>query len=450
MGIQGVLSLLPEVVWLGLGLPAWFTLATVAVATVLMMLDRGGPDLIMFLTVCALLVAGVVAPAEAFRGFADPATVVIGVLFVVARAIQDTGVLVRVSNAMFGRAAGVRSALFRLVAPIAVMSAFLNNTPIVAMFVPVGNGFARRVGASPAKFLMPLSFAAMVGGVCTLIGTSTNLVVSGLLEQAGLPGFSMFELAAVGVPTALVALVYLVVAGPSLLPDRVDPLTSAKTEAREYLAELEVAADSPLVGQGVEEAGLRHLPGLFLVEIRRAHGEVLQPVAPEDVLEPLDHLVFTGVATMIRDLTAFPGLTATGQTPDPGANLYEVVVAHHSHLVNRTVRDANFRRRFDAAILAVHRAGERIEGRIGDIVLQAGDTLMLTASPGFRRTWRQSDDFYLVTEMPFDGHPVYRKAPLALTALALMVLLPAFTTVSMMTASVAALLFLVATRCVTP
>ncbi|MCB9680456.1 MAG: SLC13 family permease [Alphaproteobacteria bacterium] len=435
---------------LGLDLNGWLTLAVVLAATVLMAAERLGPDLVMFSALCVLVVAGVVEPREAMVGFADPATVTVGVLFVVARAVQDTGSLSQLAAWLYGNTKDATVALLRLVLPTAALSAFLNNTPIVAMLIPVATGFARRIGTSPGKLLMPLSFAAMLGGTCTLIGTSTNLVVSGLMERQGLAPLGMFELSWVGLPTAVVGILYLLTAGRALLVDRLDPLASAQAEAREYLAEVEVASDSPLIGRRVEAAGLRHLPGLFLVEIRRATGDLLRPVAPEDVLMAGDHLVFTGVAGTIKDLTAMPGLIPTGEIPDPGQELYEVVVSHNSGLVGRTVRGAQFRRRFDAAILAVHRAGERIEGRIGDIVLRAGDTLMLSASPGFRRAWQQGDDFYLVSELAYDGQPRYQKAPIALMSLALMVFLPAFTGTSMTVSSMAALVILLATQCVSP
>lgn len=445
-----IASLLPDLVLLGLSAEAWFTLAVVAAATVLMILDRGGPDLVLFLALCALVVVGILEPRAAMAGFADPATVTIAVLFVVAQAVQDTGGLALLSSALFGRTESARGALTRLVGTVAGLSAFLNNTPIVAMFVPVATGFARRVGASPGRFLLPLSYAAMLGGTCTLVGTSTNLLVSGLLEQTSQAPLRMFELTWVGVPTALVGMVYLVTLAPKLLPDRDDPFAEAQAKAREYLAEVEVAEDSPLVGRTIADAGLRNLPGLFLVEIRRADGARIQPVAPEDRLRARDHLVFTGIASRIKDLTSMPGLTATGEVPDPGHNLYEVVVSHNSWLVGRNVRGTNFRRRFDAAILAVHRSGERIGGRIGDIVLRPGDTLMLTASPGFQRTWQHARDFYLVSEVPFDGQPRYQRAPLALLALLVMVATPGLFQIGMTVPAMAALIVLLVTRCISP
>lgn len=442
-------ALLADLTLLGLHFDGWLVLGVVIAATILMAVEKLGPDLVMVGALCVLVVAGVLTPREAMIGFSDPATVTIGVLFVVAKAIQDTGVLHQAGNLLFGGVRGHRAALIRMALPTAALSAVLNNTPIVALFVPMVSQFARRIGESPSRFLMPLSFATMLGGTCTLIGTSTNLVVSGLMEQQGLPPIGMFELAWVGLPTAIVGLLYLLTLGRTLLAERSMPREMSASQAKDWLAEVQVARDSPLIGRTVEDAGLRHLPGLFLVEIRRAD-RTIRPVAPWSVIEGGDDLVFTGRADTIRDLTTLPGLTPSGETPDPGQGLFEVVVSHHSSLLGRTVRDSRFRRRFDAAIVAVHRAGERIVGRIGDIVLKPGDTLLLSASPGFVDTWRESKDFYLVSEVPTDGQPRYQKAPVALLALGLMIVLPAASELTMTVSSMAALVILLATRCISP
>ncbi len=274
-------------------------------------------------------------------------------------------------------------------------------------------------------------------------------MVSGLIEKQGMTPLGMFELAWVGVPTMLVGILYLMTVGRVLLGERTEPLQQTVADAKSWLAEVQVAPDSPLVGRSVEDAGLRHLPGLFLVEIRR-QDETIRPVAPWSVLEGGDDLVFTGVADTIRDLTSLPGLLPSGETPDPGQNLFEVVVSHSSRLIGRTVRASRFRRRFDAAIVAVHRAGERIDGRIGDIVLRPGDTLLLSASPGFAEAWRESADFYLISSVEWEGQARYRQAPVAVLALGLMVVLPATSEITMTVSSMAALVILIATRCVSP
>jgi len=436
--------------WMTLGWQAWLTLAVIAGATLLMVLDRLGPDLVMFSGLCALVVAGVISPTEALHGFSNPAVATIGVLFVCAAAIKETGALGFISGLVFGRTRSQRWGLLRLVVPTAALSGFMNNAPIVAMFIPMVRTWARKVGANPSRFFIPLSYAAMLGGTCTLIGTSANLVVAGMYMEHGLGELGMFDITAVGLPMTLVALAYLVFLAPLLIKDRRDPVDVDKDEAKEYLAEVEVAADAPVIGRSVEQAGLRQLPGLFLVEIHSHDGvRVIRPVAPEQVLEAGDHLVFTGDASSVTDIAQMPGFDAVDSRDVPAwRRVYEVVISHRSRLVGLTVRDAEFRRRFDAAILAVHRAGERIGGRIGDIVLRPGDTLMLAATPGFRKAWQDSTMFYLVSERSEDERPRYQRAPLAMAAMAGMVLIPAFTEVSLLVSGMGALFFLLATRCI--
>ncbi len=433
-----------------MGLAGWLTLAVVVAVAVAMARERLGPDLVMFLGLSVLVVAGVVDSVTAIQGFANPALVTIACLFVVASSIQETGALTLISRTVFGKPHHSRLAMVRLLVPTSILSGFVNNTPIVAMLVPVVHDYARKIGQSPSRYLMPLSYAAMLGGTLTLVGTSGNLVVSGMLIHAEQPAMGMFEIAVVGLPTLLVGMLYLLLVGPHLMPRRVVPPDVTEAEVNEYMAEVMVARDSPLVGRTIEEADLRHLPGLFLVEIRRDDGLTISPVAPEDVLMARDQLVFTGLADTVQDLRAFPGLVPTMEPPSVDEELYEVVVSHRSDLIGRTVRAANFRRRFDAVILAVHRAGERIESKIGDIELMPGDTLMITASPGFRRTWRHNTNFYLVSQLPSDSPPRYRQANLSLVVLVLMVLIPALTEISMLTSAMGAVTILLLTGCISP
>ncbi|MFT7520085.1 MAG: di/tricarboxylate transporter [Kiritimatiellia bacterium] len=436
----------------------WITLFVLLGMTVVIARDRIGPDLTMFGALAILVGFGVIDPMQAAAGFANPALLTIGALFVMAAAVRETGALRMMSQVIFGRAHTTRAGLFRLLLPTALLSGFLNNTPIVAMFIPLAKGFARRIDESPSRFLMPLGFAAMLGGTCTLIGTSANLVVSSQLQQAELPPLGMLEIGWVGVPTMVVGLIYLMTAGHWLLGRRKAPRETMAEDARQYLAELQVAADSPLIGKTVVDAGLRHLPGLFLAEIHREDGRTVRPVSPQDRLVAGDLLILSGQAATVADLRELPGLQPVDDLDigDLERHLFEVVISHRSSLVGRTVREAGFRRRFDAAILGVHRAGERIDRRIGDIVLRPGDTLMLSASPGFRAAWQNSAYFYLVSAVQEAPAPNYRSANLTLIILSLLVLLPVVSTaipgmVEVPIAAVAmlAVVALLVTRCIT-
>lgn len=426
-----------------------FTLIVVGLATWSMARERLAPDVVMFLALCVLVVSGILAPDQALSGFSQPAVATIAVLLAVTGAVSETGALKLFSGSLLGRSTTPVVVLLRTVVPTAILSAFLNNTPIVAMFIPLIRAHARKLGINPSKLLIPLSWAAMFGGTCTMIGTSANLVVSGLLAESGGPPIGVLEIALVGVPTTIVGITYLATVGLRLVPERADAVATAEAETRDYLVEVRIAEDSPLVGSTVEDAGLRALPDLFLAEIRRRGGETVNPVAPEDRIEAHDHLVFTGIASTVQDLISqFPGMQPVDEELHlTDQELFEVVVSHRSPLLGMSVRDANFRRRFGAAILAVHRAGHRIEQKIGDIELEAGDTLMLWASPGFLRSWRDSPAFYLVSELPTEAPTRYPRARFVLATVLAMVLVPALLDIPLLVSAMAALVLLFLTNC---
>ena len=405
---------------------AWFTLGVVVLGMVALIREMFAPDLIFLGLLALLIVAGVLSPEEALVGFSNTGMIAVGALFVVAGALQNTGALGFVATRIFGRIESDRQALLKMMIPTAGVSAFLNNTPIVAMFTPVVIDWARRHGVSPSRFLIPLSYATILGGTCTLIGTSTNLVSNGLMIDYGMPSMSFFELSKVGIPCAIVGIAFIALFAPKLLPDRKDLMESLEESRREYLIEMAVAPDCPLAGQQIEEAGLRHLPGLFLVRIERAE-ELVAPVGPEERLRVGDRLVFTGVVSTIVDLQKIRGLVPAGDhrtsqdRPFEGNNLCEAVISEDSPLIGSTIRDANFRTRYGAAVVAVHRGGKRLSGKIGDIILRVGDTLLLESAPGFARAYRNSPDFYLVSEVPDSAQPRYNKTLPALLILVALV-----------------------------
>jgi len=431
----------------------WWTISVLLIMTGLIARDRLGPDLAMFGALGVLLASGSLQPEQALAGFANKALITIGALFVVAATIRETGALTLLSNVLFGQVRTPWLGLVRMVLPTAMLSAFINNTPVVVMMIPAVRDFAKRIDDRPSRFLIPLAYAAMLGGTCTLIGTSANLVISGLLEQSDMPEMGLFEIAWVGVPTLVVGLLYLLTAGHRLLDVRRSPRESLTDEPRLYLAEVAVAMDSPLIGRTVEGAGLRHLPGLFLAEIRRSDGRVIRPVNPQTGLQGGDHLVLSGLASTVQDLQSFPGLQAVDEPTsevEVERGLFEVVISHRSNLVGRSVRDIGFRRRYDAAILAVHRSGEPLHQRIGDIILRPGDTLMLSASPGFYDTYRNHAGFYLISSVPNSAPARYRNAHISLLALAALVAGPTLTHVDMMTASMITVVFFLASGCISP
>jgi di/tricarboxylate transporter len=291
---------------------AILTLAVIVGALLLMMANVTSPDVILLAGVVVLAAGGVLSPAEAFAGFSNTGMLTVAALFVVAAGLRETGAVHVATARLLGRPRSERGALTRLVAPVVVASAFLNNTTIVATLLPAVHDWARRIKVSPSRLLMPLSFASILGGTCTLIGTSTNLVVAGLVHDhapttPGLHELGMFEITPVGVVLALAGGLLLVLAGPLLLPDRRPPV-SAQDDPRHYTMELLVRAGSRLAGQTVEDAGLRHLPGAYLMEIVRGD-DVLAAVDARQRLVGGDRLVFVGDVSAMVDLQRTPGLT---------------------------------------------------------------------------------------------------------------------------------------------
>jgi len=374
------------------------------------------------------------------------------VLYVVVTGLAETGAVGWIGQSVLGRPRSERNARLRLMAPVAALSAFLNNTPVVAIFIPAVTDWAKRHRLSLSRLLIPLSYASIAGGTCTLIGTSTNLVVNGLYtSRTGGAGLGLFELAWIGMPVVVVVLGFLLLAGERLLPSRL-PAAASYEDVRRYTTEMMVAADSPLAGKSIEAAGLRQLPGLFLIEIERA-GQIMPAVSSQEVLCTGDRLVFAGIVESVVDLQRTRGLVpATDQVFKLGGArqdrcFVEAVLSNKCPLIGRSVREGRFRAHYNAVIIAVSRNGERVERKIGDIVLAPGDTLLLETRPEFVLQQRNSRDFLVVSQLG-DHHPLsHERAPIALAIVAAMVIVVATGLLTMLEAALLAAGAMIMTRC---
>ncbi|HSW45827.1 MAG TPA: SLC13 family permease [Phycisphaerae bacterium] len=419
----------------------WFVLGVVVVIFVALVKDWAPPDAVMLGGAVFLGLGGVLTPTEVFQGFANESLLTVAALFVVAAAMRETGALDMVGGLMLGKAKTEKNAMTRMGGFLIPLSGFLNNTPIVAMFVPVVVDWCRKNRISPSRLLIPLSFITILGGICTLIGTSTNLVVDGLMRatvdkeperMSTLYPMPLFELGMVGLPLAVAGMLFMLTIGRRLLPDRKELLEQLSDSMREYLVDMLIHPGCRLAGQTVEQAGLRRLPGLFLIEINRGE-QVITPVEPDIILQANDRLTFTGVVSTIIDLERIPGFVPVadeGYASKPadrrGHRLCEAVVSNTSPILRKSIRSADFRALYNAAVVAVHRGGARLMGRIGDIVLRAGDTLLLQAGSHFARAHRNNPDFYLVSSIE-EARPVrHDKAKFSLGLLVLLIVL--FTT----------------------
>ena len=437
---------------LAVGWEAWFTLGLVVLCFVLFAFTRIAPDVVTSGALTLLLVSGVLDTKEALAGFSNQGMLTVGVLYVVVSGLTETGAVGWIGQGLLGRPRGETWARLRLMAPVAALSCFLNNTPVVAIFIPAVQDWAKRNRLELSRLLIPLSYATIAGGTVTLIGTSTNLVVNSLyVERLEGPGLSFFEPAWVGIPVTLTVLLYLLTAGHWLLPRRRSAAASYE-DTREYTAEMLVAPGSPLIGKSIEEAGLRQLPGLFLIEIER-DDQVLPAVSSATVLRANDRLVFAGILDSVMDLQKTRGLVpATNQvfkldTPRPGRCFVEAVISDKCPLIGKNVREGRFRNRYGAVIIAIARDGRRVDRKIGDVEILAGDTLLLETRPSFVEQQKNSRDFLLVSRIGNHHPPRHERAPLAIGITAAMVAVATVGWFSMLEAALLAAGLMILTQC---
>lgn len=396
---------------------AWFTLVVVFVTVVLLAREAIAPSVSVFGALVVLLVAGIITPAEAFAGFANPAPIAVAALYIVARAVEKTGLLNPVVDVGLGQGRGIRAPLARMLAISGGASAFLNNTPIVAMLVGPVTGWADRRGKSPSYFLMPLSFGVILGGLVTTIGTSTNLVISGLLEKSGHPPLALFEMSPVGLPVAVMGCALIVLLAPIVLPERRAPRAVLEEDIREFAVNMVVTLGGVLDGLRVEEGGLRHLQGVYLVQVERG-GQVIAPVEPTTILVGGDRLTFVGRADNVVDIQGLRGLESEERThvaafDSERHTFFEAVIGAASPLVNKTLKESQFRARYQAAVIAIHRSGQRVHAKLGEVELHVGDTLILLTDMQFRERWRDRNDFLVVSQIGGSPPSASRKAWIA-------------------------------------
>lgn len=405
---------------IALGWPALLTVAATIAVFIVLALDLAPPDVTLLGAVVLLTMAGILSPKEAFSGFANEAVLTVGALFIVAAAVRNTGALSYVYDVMTPRGPRVSSAVARTTLPAAALSSVMNNTPIVAILTPAVQERCRAAGIAPSKLLIPLAYATTLGGLTTLIGTSTNLVVSGLLVQEGRAPLRMFDFTWAGLPVAIAGLVYLLASAHRLLPDRDSDPPFDRHEVRAYHFELRIPGDSPLAGRTVEQAGLRALKGAFLAHIHRA-GELISLIAPDQLLHGGDVLAFVGNPQHLEHLLREKKLTrAVDHTHSPEAwplQLFEAVVAHDSTMIGKDLREFGFRTRFEGVVLGVRRRGQQLNSPLGRTPIEPGDLLLIEARASFEPIAWASSEFSLVAPLERPQTRVPRKAPLTLAIL---------------------------------
>lgn len=388
------------------------TLDIIVVAVVLIFIiislytELIGPAFTFLIGVIVLGLFQILTPREILNGFGNDQVAVIIMLLLLGDTIRKTDLIDKILDRLFRHVRTQKGFLGRLTVFVGGLSSFMNDTPLVAVMMPYVHSWSKRHNIRPSKLLIPLSYAAILGGCVTLIGTSTNLIVSGMVrDQQIIPGLDpvgLFDFSVAGLPMLILGVLYLILFSNRLLPDRQDAMSNFSSQSREYLVEAEIRPGSVIIGKTVEEAGLRNLPGLYLAEITRG-AERLPAVSPSVVLMEGDMLVFAGDTATIADMVnSSSGLTLkqVGMfRKKRHTEVVELVVSQNATLVNKTVKEANFRNLFDGAILAIHRNGEKIPGKIGNVRLRAGDVLLVLAGEDFAERSRISNEFYLLSRV---------------------------------------------------
>jgi di/tricarboxylate transporter len=436
---------------------AILTLITIIAIVIALVKEVTRPDVIFMGGLLLLMVTGVVHPNQAFDGFSNPAVFTVAALFVVAAGIQRTRALGFLDKVVFNEADSTRTVLAKMMASTAAMSSFLNNTPIVAMLIPQVQQWSDRSGVHASKLLIPLSYAAIVGGLITLIGTSTNIIVSNMLEERGLEPLSLFSLTWIGLPAAILMVLWFVIYGYRFLPDRsIHKISSPSEGGRNnnrsaYQMDLKLPADSDLRGKTIEEAGLRGLMNAFLIHIHR-QGRIIGPIGPDFILQEGDLLTFIGDIKAIDDLMVHKGLlrgTPILDGSEPDLPLYEAVVAPTSILVGKTLKQIDFRSRYHAVVIGIQRQADEIRGALGNLPIVAGDLLLIEAKEGFDEIANNDkDNFYLVNRKGFRQLPLNAKANLALVVSFLMIIVASLELVPIVTSSLIAATIMIGTGCV--
>lgn len=370
--------------FLGFNLYAWITIVTVLAMFTVLIFTKIRADVVFLAAIGILLVAGVVDEKEAFSGFSSSSTVIVGVLFIVLAGLMHTGVLNWIVKHLLGQPKKYSGAVVRMMFPVAALSSFLSNTTVVALFVGIVKMWSKKLGISPSKLLIPLSYASGMGGVCTLIGTPPNLIISGLYTDQTGQTMNILSITIPGIFCLIVGIIS-VIAMRKLLPDRKAP-ESAFEDASEYTVEFLVPSDSKYIGQSISAAGLDSVKGGSLIEIIRFDNVVVSPVLPDEPIMGGDRLVFSGQIDELLDLKKSHNLSSVDNSvfstkAGRHRQLKTAYITFGSSLINTTISESNFEKNNNVTLVAVSRRGVRIDRSPREVVLQAGDTLLLECSP---------------------------------------------------------------------
>lgn len=431
-------------------------LALVAAAIVSFVREKFPPDVVALSLFVIIAATGLVPINDAFAVFSNPAPITVAAMFVLSAALLRCGALDYLTGA-FEKAAILpyQLVIFLLVAFVAFISSWINNTPVVVVFVPIVLSLARRMKLPASKFLIPISYASVLGGSCTLIGTSTNLVVNGILVERDQPGFGMFELAWVGVPATVIGGLYLALLGKRLLPAR-ETLTSilSDEERREYMTEAFVPPTSPLIGRSLRAAGLIRARGFRVIEVVR-DGVAIHVDPDSTPLEEGDRMILACRPSGIAHARSMPGFDFTAeagleQIAAHEGVVFEGAVAPNTEIIGQSISELNFRQRFRVIVLAIHRNGVNVRDKLETLPLQMGDILLMMGTEQAVDGLRSGNEIILFDRPPLPSLSRHKRIPLVLATIAAVVLAETFGVVPIHLGAIAGAVLMCLTGCIKP
>ena len=435
-----------------------FVFALLALALASFVWEKLPPDVTALSLFAILLLTGILPSEKAFSVFSNPAPLTVGAMFIISAALDKCGVIDRLAMGLQGLSRfSYRPFLLFILLIAGTVSAFINNTPVVVVMLPVVLTLSKKVGVTGSKVLIPLSYASILGGTCTLLGTSTNIIVSGVAQSAGERPMGMFEFALVGLPLFLSGIIYLIVFGNKVLPVR-ETLTSilSEEERREYITEAFVNHDSPVIDKSLGESGLLKMKGIRVIDIVRS-GSSLQTRLNEIVLAEGDRLVLACHASGLAKARSIEGLDLASemnlgleQIAAHEGMMVEGILGPNSEILGKTIEEVNFRQRFRMVVLAVHRKGKNVKDKIGSLRLEFGDTLLLLGTDNSIQNLRASEDIILMTDNAIQSKTSKWKIGVVLAAIAGIVISASTGIAPIAVSAIVACVVLFVTNCIRP
>ncbi|UII24579.1 SLC13 family permease [Fulvivirga maritima] len=378
----------------------YFVIAVILLLFISIYLELVKPSVSFLFAIIIFIIFGIITPSQVLDGFSNQSIASVVLLILITAGVRSNFNVEIFLNKVFGRAKTYRGFLFSMMSKVAVLSSFVNNTPVVVLLTPYVFNWGKQRGISPSKLLIPLSYSTIIGGMITVIGTSTTLVLNGFLVEHGVEGLNTNSLFIIGSIVAVCCIAFLALFSKKLLPNHKDFIEKFESNKRQYLIEKRLSENSPLIGKSISEGGLRNLNGVYLVEIVRGE-KLISPVSPKEVIQSNDVLIFAGNTDNIVDLTLTDIGVHLPEKLSPQSNgkvrVVEGVVSANSSLIGKTIKSSNFRERYDAAVIAVHRNGEKLSGKIGRMSIKAGDVLLMYVGSEFNDRVDLYKDLYVIT-----------------------------------------------------